>query len=170
MAMEMTASNPPDRGVRTWLIVVYAMIGLMVVIGGITRLTQSGLSMVTWHPIAGAVPPIGEAEWQAEFDRYKAFPQYAAMFSQMTLSEFKDIFFWEYFHRLFGRIIGVVFFVPWLYFVVRRRIRGRWILWTAGAFILGGLQGVLGWYMVKSGLVDEPSVSQYRLAAHLGCL
>ena len=162
------ASAMPGRSVSAWLMTIYTMVGLMVVIGGLTRLTQSGLSMVTWHPITGAIPLIGEAEWQAEFARYKQFPQYAAMFKDMTLSQFKEIFFWEYLHRLFGRVIGLAFFVPWVWFVVRKQITGRWTFLTAIAFVLGGLQGVLGWYMVKSGLVDKPAISHFRLAAHLG--
>ena len=167
--MQTTTARAPIDAVTTWLMAVYGMIAVMVVIGGVTRLTQSGLSMVTWHPIAGTVPPISEADWQAEFDKYKAFPQYAAMFSQMTLEQFKGIFFWEYVHRLFGRVIGLAFFLPWAFFVIRRRLTGRWIAWTGAAFVLGGLQGVLGWYMVKSGLVDKPAISHFRLAAHL-CL
>ncbi|MEE2786341.1 MAG: COX15/CtaA family protein [Myxococcota bacterium] len=167
--MQSAAPKPMNDAVTSWLMVVYGLIAVMVVIGGVTRLTQSGLSMVTWHPIAGTVPPISEADWQAEFDRYKAFPQYAAMFANMTIEQFKGIFFWEYVHRLFGRVIGLAFFVPWLFFVIRKKITGRWIGWTGLAFILGGLQGVLGWYMVKSGLVDKPAISHFRLAAHL-CL
>jgi len=150
-----------------WLWVVYGFIAAMVLIGGITRLTGSGLSMVDWHPLMGALPPLNEADWLAVFGRYQASPQYQQVNGWMTLGDFQQIFFWEYIHRLFGRLIGVVFFVPWLYFTARRRLRGRWATRALVAFVLGGLQGVLGWFMVKSGLVDVPAVSHYRLAAHL---
>lgn len=157
----------PTTAVVTWLWVVYGFIAAMVLIGGITRLTGSGLSMVTWHPLMGALPPLSEADWLAVFETYQRSPQYQQVNHWMTLGDFKRIFFWEYFHRLFGRLIGVVFFVPWVWFAARGRLRGRWAPRTFVAFILGGLQGVLGWYMVKSGLVDVPEVSHYRLAAHL---
>jgi cytochrome c oxidase assembly protein subunit 15 len=143
------------------------MIFLMVVIGGITRLTESGLSITEWHPVTGVVPPLSEAQWTAEFDKYKAIPQYRAIHPDMTLGEFKLIFFWEYLHRLWGRLIGVVFAVPFLYFLLRGRIAWRLAPRLAGLFVLGGLQGLLGWYMVKSGLSERIEVSQYRLAAHL---
>jgi cytochrome c oxidase assembly protein subunit 15 len=139
----------------------------MVMVGGITRLTQSGLSMVTWKPITGWLPPLSEHAWQAAFDEYKNFPQYQQVFQDMTLVRFKEIFFWEYVHRIWGRIIGILFFVPWVYFVIRRRMSRRFIKLTFIAFILGGLQGLVGWWMVKSGLVDNPSVSHFRLATHL---
>lgn len=157
----------PDRAVVVWLWTVYAFIAAMVLIGGITRLTGSGLSMVTWHPLMGALPPLNEADWLTVFEQYKQSPQYLQVNHWMTLGDFKRIFFWEYFHRLFGRLIGVVFFLPWLYFTVRRRLQGRWAVRAFIAFVLGGLQGLLGWYMVKSGLVDVPEVSHFRLAAHL---
>ncbi|MCO4763649.1 MAG: COX15/CtaA family protein [Myxococcales bacterium] len=158
--------NPP-RSVRLWLLIVYAMIGAMVIIGGITRLTGSGLSMVEWHPLMGALPPLDETSWKAVFARYQLSPQYDQVNQWMTLADFKQIFFWEYLHRLFGRLIGVVFFAPWLVFTLRKQLRGR-VAWRAGAaFVLGGAQGLLGWFMVKSGLVDVPEVSHFRLAAHL---
>ena len=156
-----------DRWVRRWLWFVFAMIAAMVVIGGVTRLTGSGLSMVEWKPLFGALPPLSESAWRETFAKYQRFPQYAQVNSWMTLADFKEIFFWEYVHRLWGRLIGVVFFVPWVVLLVRRRIRGAMIWKTGLAFVLGGLQGVLGWFMVKSGLVNEPAVSHYRLAAHL---
>ena len=159
--------TPPDRGVQIWLVAVYASIAVMVVIGGTTRLTASGLSMVEWHPLMGAIPPIGDAAWQEAFARYKEYPQYQQVNSWMELGDFKRIFFWEYVHRLFGRLLGLIFALPWLYFVVRGRLKGAWIGKTAIAFFLGGAQGLLGWYMVKSGLVDVPQVSHLRLAAHL---
>ena len=157
----------PPRSVLIWLALLYASIFLMVVIGGTTRLTASGLSMVEWKPLMGALPPLGEAEWLAAFDKYKEFPQYQQVNSWMELADFKRIFFWEYLHRLWGRALGLIFFVPWVVFVARRALRGVWIGKTFIAFVLGGAQGLLGWYMVKSGLVDVPQVSHFRLAAHL---
>ena len=165
----MSDTTPDPRGpVFYWLLAVYGMIAAMVLIGGVTRLTGSGLSMVTWRPLMGALPPLGEADWQAVFEQYQQFPQYQRVNDWMTLADFKRIFFWEYLHRLFGRLIGVVFFIPWLWLILRKRLRGRWAARSFIAFVLGGLQGVLGWYMVKSGLVDIPAVSHFRLAAHLG--
>jgi cytochrome c oxidase assembly protein subunit 15 len=156
-----------DRGIALWLFACAAMIFLMVVIGGVTRLTESGLSITEWQPIAGAIPPLSDADWAREFDHYKAIPQYQAIHAGMTLDEFKTIFFWEYLHRLWGRLIGVAFAVPFLWFLATRRL--SWVLAPrlAVLFVLGGLQGVLGWYMVKSGLADRIEVSQYRLVAHL---
>ena len=157
-----------DRAIATWLLACCAMIFLMVLIGGITRLTESGLSITEWKPIAGILPPLSDAAWQAEFDKYKQIPEYQYVHYGMTLAEFKSIFFWEYTHRLWGRLIGIVFAVPFLWFLVRGRIRpGLWPR-LAALFVLGGLQGVVGWYMVKSGLADRVDVSQYRLVAHLG--
>jgi cytochrome c oxidase assembly protein subunit 15 len=155
------------RPVRIWLWTVVVAIGVMVLIGGTTRLTGSGLSMTTWHPLMGAVPPLNDADWDHVFGLYKNTPQYAQVNQWMQLSDFKRIFFWEYLHRLMGRLLGIVFVVPWIYFVLRGRLVGRDRWWTFLAFALGGLQGLLGWIMVKSGLVDLPRVSHYRLAAHL---
>ncbi len=143
------------------------MVLLMVVIGGITRLTESGLSITEWNPVIGVVPPLDEAQWAVAFDHYKQIPQYRAIHAEMTLGEFKSIYFWEYLHRLWARLIAVVFALPFLWFLLRRRIAWRLAPRLAGLFILGGLQGVLGWYMVKSGLSARIEVSQYRLAAHL---
>lgn len=157
------------RPVVIWLLVVFGMIGAMVVVGGITRLTGSGLSMVDWHPLMGALPPLSEEAWREVFLRYQASPQYQQVNHWMTLGDFARIFFWEYLHRLLGRLIGVVFFVPFVWFVIKKRIQGRLLWFCAGAFVLGGSQGLLGWFMVKSGLVDVPEVSHFRLAAHL-CL
>ncbi len=139
----------------------------MVVVGGITRLTDSGLSMSDWSLIMGAIPPMNEAEWLAVFERYKEFPQYQQLNAGMSLAEFKTIFFWEYLHRLLGRLIGLVFLIPFVFFWIRgyfnsKTLRRAWIL-----FGLGALQGAMGWIMVKSGLIDVPYVSHYRLAAHL---
>jgi cytochrome c oxidase assembly protein subunit 15 len=140
----------------------------MVMIGGVTRLTESGLSITEWQPVEGVLPPLNKAEWAAEFERYRRIPQYQALNPGMSLAEFKGIFFWEYVHRLWGRLIGLVFAVPFLYFLIRRRIPYRLAPRLAGLFVLGGLQGALGWYMVESGLSERIEVSQYRLVAHLG--
>lgn len=155
------------RPVVRWLLVLYGLILVMVMIGGITRLTGSGLSMVEWRPLMGALPPLNDAEWHAVFEKYKQFPQYRQVNHWMTLADFQRIFFWEWFHRLFGRLIGLAAFLPWAWFVIRGRLRGRVAWRTFVPIILGGLQGALGWFMVKSGLVDVPAVSHYRLAAHL---
>jgi cytochrome c oxidase assembly protein subunit 15 len=139
----------------------------MVVLGGFTRLTGSGLSMVDWRPLMGALPPHNDAEWQRIFEMYQETPQFQMVNSSFGLSEFKEIFWLEYLHRLLGRIIGIVFLVPFLFFLVRGYIRREeWPKYLL-MFVLGGLQGLLGWYMVKSGLIDVPQVSQYRLTAHL---
>ncbi|NQU49952.1 MAG: COX15/CtaA family protein [Planctomycetes bacterium] len=157
----------PSRAVSIWLISVWSMILAMVLVGGITRLTGSGLSMVEWHPLMGAVPPIGEAQWNEVFELYKESPQYQVVNHWMDLDSFKSIFFWEYIHRLIGRLIGVVVLVPCLYFMARKKL-SRSLVWKSMfAIFLGGMQGLLGWYMVKSGLVDDPAVSHFRLAAHL---
>jgi cytochrome c oxidase assembly protein subunit 15 len=157
-----------DRTVALWLLACCALVFAMVVVGGITRLTHSGLSIVEWQPIVGALPPLGESEWRDAFDKYQRTPEYRLVNPEMDLDGFKRIFRWEYAHRLLGRLIGAAFLLPLLWFVARRRI-GRPLAWRLAAiFALGGLQGALGWYMVQSGLVDDPRVSQYRLAAHLG--
>jgi len=150
-----------------WLIACCALVYLMVVVGGITRLTESGLSITEWQPIAGVIPPHDAAQWTAEFDRYKAIPQYRAIHPDMTLAQFKTIFYWEYFHRLLGRVIGLAFFVPFAWFLVRGRIKGPLVPKLAGIFALGAIQGGIGWYMVESGLSHRIEVSQYRLALHL---
>lgn len=162
-----TSAPVPSKSVLTWLASLYALVLAMVVVGGITRLTGSGLSMVVWQPLIGAIPPLNEADWAATFDLYKQTPQYLQVNHWMTVEDFKRIFLWEYLHRLLGRTVGVVTLVPWLYFVARGRLRGRWAVSSLLAFVLGGLQGALGWFMVKSGLVDVPEVSHLRLAAHL---
>lgn len=158
----------PSRAVATWLIFCCAMIFAMVVIGGVTRLTESGLSITEWKPVTGAVPPLTEEAWQDAFARYRQIPEYQQRNAGMTLAEFKNIFWWEYIHRLWGRLIGLVYAVPLLWFVLRGQVRGTLAWKLGGIFVLGGLQGVLGWYMVQSGLVDRVDVSPYRLTAHLG--
>ena len=155
------------RLVRVWLTLNLLLIIAMVMVGGITRLTGSGLSMVEWKPIMGVVPPTSEAAWQEAFAKYQQFPQYKLMNKNMGLSDFKRIFFWEYLHRLLGRVLGVAYAVPFLWFWLIRRVQGRLAWLLAIGLVLGGLQGVLGWYMVQSGLVNSPHVSHYRLAAHL---
>jgi heme a synthase len=156
------------RAVAVWLFGCCALIFLMVVVGGITRLTLSGLSITEWKPVIGIVPPLSTAEWVAEFAKYKQIPEYQAIHSGMTLAEFKGIFYWEYAHRLLGRLIGVAFAVPFLWFLVRRQLPRRLAAPLAIILLFGSAQGVLGWYMVKSGLADRIEVSQYRLVAHLG--
>ena len=160
------ASSP--RAVAAWLLACCALVFAMIVVGGVTRLTHSGLSIVEWQPIVGTIPPLGEADWQEAFRKYRETPEFKQVNHAMTLAEFKGIFWWEYAHRLLGRLIGIAFLLPLLWFAVRRRIDRTLAAKLAGIFVLGGLQGALGWYMVKSGLVDDPRVSQYRLAAHLG--
>ena len=154
--------------VAAWLLLCCAMLFTLVVVGGITRLTHSGLSIVEWQPLVGTLPPLSEQAWQESFQKYQQTPEYQKVNLGMSLDEFKGIFWWEYGHRLLGRTIGLVYLVPFLYFLLRKKLdRAR--VWQLGAiFLLGGLQGALGWYMVKSGLVDNPRVSQYRLTAHLG--
>lgn len=156
-----------DRGLGCWLAVVAVMMFAMIVLGGLTRLSGSGLSMVHWKPVSGIIPPLTQEEWEAEFSNYRKTPEYLHKNSHLTLEGFKSIFYVEYLHRLLGRLIGVVYILPWLFFGYRGRLRGA-KFWKFGAIgLLGGMQGILGWYMVKSGLVDKPWVSHYRLAAHL---
>ena len=159
-----------NRQLAIWLFVICGLVFCMIILGGATRLTESGLSMVNWKPIMGIVPPIGEEEWQATFEKYKAFPEYQKINKGrgMDLEGFKSIFYFEYGHRVLGRLIGLAFLLPFLYFLIKGKIHRKLTLRFTAMFILGGLQGVLGWYMVKSGLVNVPSVSQYRLTAHLG--
>jgi cytochrome c oxidase assembly protein subunit 15 len=163
----MQLFNNSDRRIAYWLIIVAVMIYAMVILGGVTRLTGSGLSMVEWEPIMGTIPPLSDSEWQSAFAKYQQYPEYQQLNRDMDLGEFKKIFAFEYTHRLLGRSIGVVFLVPFLFFFFRKRIKPQLIPKLITMFVLGGLQGLLGWFMVKSGLVDKPNVSQYRLAAHL---
>lgn len=155
------------RPLRRWLWTVAAVTALVVALGGITRLTRSGLSIVEWDPVMGVVPPLTHQQWELTFERYRAFPEYQQLRRGMTLGEFKVIFFWEYVHRLAARLIGVVFAIPLLFFWLRGYLTPPLLRRALLLFVLGAAQGVLGWLMVKSGLVDRPSVSHYRLAAHL---
>jgi cytochrome c oxidase assembly protein subunit 15 len=156
-----------QRAIRAWLFSVAALIALMVLVGGATRLTESGLSIVEWKPVTGALPPFGEAQWEQAFEAYKTIPQYQQQNAGMTLAEFKTIFWWEWSHRLLGRVIGAVYLLPFLYFLWRYPMvtelkRRLWLI-----FGLGALQGSVGWWMVASGLSERTEVSQYRLATHL---
>ena len=163
-----TQTRSGERAVAAWLLACCALVFAMVVVGGVTRLTHSGLSIVEWQPIVGALPPLDEAGWQETFGKYKQTPEYRLVNPGMNLEGFKGIFWWEYVHRLLGRLIGAAFLLPLLWFALRGRI-ARALTWKfAVIFGLGALQGALGWYMVQSGLVDNPRVSQFRLTAHLG--
>lgn len=160
--------NAPRRPLILWLTAVALMLCAMVIVGGITRLTHSGLSIVEWAPLLGTLPPLSEAAWHETFAKYQRSPEYQQVNLGMTLTAFKHIFFWEYLHRLLGRLIGVVVLVPWLVFVAQHRLPAGLARRLVGVLVLGGAQGALGWYMVRSGLVNVPHVSPYRLAAHLG--
>lgn len=156
-----------NRSIIIWLLSVCGLVFFMVIVGGITRLTDSGLSMVDWRPLMGAIPPLTEQQWLEVFEQYQQYPEYKLVNEGMSLSEFKFIFFWEYFHRLTGRLIGLVFFIPYVFFLVKGNLTRSFKIKLFIALVLGGLQGFMGWYMVKSGLVDRPDVSHYRLSAHL---
>ena len=161
--------NGRDRRlVAAWLFVCAALTFAIVGVGGITRLTESGLSIVEWQPLVGAVPPLQQADWEALFAKYRETPQYQKVFSEIGLDGFKRIFWWEYAHRLLGRVIGLVFLLPFIYFLLTKRIPKTLGWKLAGLLVLGGLQGAMGWYMVQSGLVSDPRVSHFRLTAHLG--
>ncbi|MGE5740255.1 MAG: COX15/CtaA family protein [Betaproteobacteria bacterium] len=156
------------RAVIAWLALCCALVFAMVVVGGVTRLTHSGLSITEWQPIVGTLPPLSAADWNDAFAKYQLTPEFRDVNHAMTLAEFKRIFWWEYAHRLLGRVIGLVFAVPYVWFLARGRIPRRLAWPLAGVFMLGGLQGAVGWLMVQSGLVDDPRVSPFRLTAHLG--
>lgn len=166
--MTFAEKNHYDRQVAGWLLLCAVVILGMILLGGVTRLTNSGLSMVEWKPLVGIIPPLSEQAWQETFDKYRQFPEYQKVNRGMSLENFKSIFMYEYLHRVLGRLIGVMFLLPLLYFAWRGRIRQGLMPKLLVLFFLGGCQGLLGWYMVKSGLVDNPRVSQYRLTAHLG--
>jgi cytochrome c oxidase assembly protein subunit 15 len=158
---------PFERAVGLWLLVCAAMVFLMAVIGAITRLTESGLSIMEWAPVTGILPPLSQDEWLRLFALYQQIPEYQVENAGMTLAEFKTIFWWEYIHRLWGRLIGLVFALPFLWFLVRGRLRHGLAPKLLGVFALGGLQGLMGWIMVASGFAERTDVSQYRLVAHL---
>ena len=168
----MTSERPtdralPHRAVATWLWLCTALLLGMIVVGGVTRLTGSGLSIVRWEPIVGALPPLNGSEWERVFALYKESPQFRLVNSHMDLDAFKSIFWWEYFHRLLGRSIGIVVALPLVFFTLKRWIERRRAIVLVGIFCLGGVQGLIGWLMVKSGLVDAPHVSHIRLTLHL---
>jgi len=161
------APGRDDRAVALWLLICCAMIFAMAVIGAVTRLTESGLSIMEWAPIGGALPPLSEAEWRRVFALYQQIPEYQELNRGMSLEEFRSIFWLEYVHRLWGRLIGVVFLVPLVWFWLKRRLRPGLTRQLWGIFALGALQGLMGWYMVASGFAERTDVSQYRLVAHL---
>ena len=166
---EIQLSRAPQVSrIRIWLCGVAALVFLMVSVGGATRLTGSGLSITEWQPIMGALPPLSEADWQEAFAKYRQIPQYEHVNRGMSLGTFKFIFWWEWAHRLLGRLVGAAFLLPFLYFLATGRITRPLAVRLAGIFVLGGLQGAVGWYMVRSGLAVRIDVSQYRLALHLG--
>ncbi len=167
MASRSLTKAVPNRPVGRWLFLCAGMVFAMAIIGAITRLTESGLSMVEWRPLIGWLPPLSEAEWMRVFGLYQESPEFRLLNSSMDLAAFKQIFFWEWLHRVWGRLIGLAFAVPMVVFALRRQIPADLWPWVLVAFALGAGQGVWGWYMVQSGLVDQPSVSQYRLAGHL---
>lgn len=164
---QTTIAGDRLRPVRIWLYVMAFLVLCMVMVGGMTRLTGSGLSITTWRPISGIIPPLSEADWMAEFEGYKQIPQYDVYNHWMTLEDFKGIFWWEWIHRFLGRMLGFAFAIPFLVFLVQKRLTRDMVVPLTGLFLLGGFQGFLGWWMVTSGLSELTSVSQYRLATHL---
>ena len=156
------------RAVLIWLRCVCLSVVVILVVGGITRLTGSGLSMVDWRPVMGVLPPLSDSDWMEVFDQYKAFPEYQKINREMNLEGFKDIFFWEYLHRVLGRFVGLLCLLPYLWFLWRKSLDKPLFFNGLGLILLVGVQGLMGWYMVKSGLVRNPEVSHFRLAAHLG--
>ena len=165
--MNLAAPTVPDRKIALWLFTCCAMILLMTVIGAITRLTESGLSITEWNVVMGWLPPLGEDAWALEFSKYKASPEFEIKHFWMQVDDFKQIFFWEWLHRLWGRLIGLAFLIPLIVFAIRKQLPKSIRPHLALLFLLGLAQGYMGWYMVQSGLVDRPSVSHFRLAAHL---
>jgi len=160
-------TTPSTRPVLIWLIIGCVMIAMMVAIGGITRLTNSGLSMVEWKLFMGAVPPLNEQAWQETFEKYQSHPEYKILNQDMDLQGFKSIFFWEYLHRTWGRLMGIVFIIPFLLFLYQKKIKGELLKRSLVILVGGAVVGGLGWFMVLSGLKDRPDVSHYRLAIHL---
>ncbi len=173
-AEEPPARAPARRGgargaIRVWLALLFVLLVVMIAVGGLTRLTDSGLSITEWRPVTGAMPPSGEAAWTAEFEKYQASPQYEALNRGMSLDEFKRIYWWEWGHRQLGRAIGLVWAAGFLWFWLRRKLPPGWAPRLLGLGVLGGLQGAIGWWMVSSGLAaGMDSVASYRLAVHLG--
>ena len=157
-----------NRQIASWLMFCAAVILGMILLGGVTRLTDSGLSMVEWKPLLGVIPPLTDESWQQSFSKYQQYPEYQKINHGMSLEEFKSIYYFEYAHRVLGRLIGVLFLIPFLFFYFTRRLPSKLTPKLMLLFALGAFQGLLGWFMVKSGMVDKPHVSQYRLTAHLG--
>ena len=171
LAPQLTSAQPDAhqaRALRLWLCCVVLLVVAMILVGGATRLTDSGLSITEWKPVTGVIPPLSDSAWQEAFGAYQKIPEYLELKRGMSLDEFKTIYWWEWGHRFLGRMIGVVFLIPFIGFWAAGYISRNWLPRLAGLFVLGGLQGAVGWYMVKSGLVTRVDVSQYRLAAHLG--
>lgn len=165
----MRSITPRDRShVAIWLLACAALAFLVVLVGGVTRLTRSGLSIVEWQPLVGALPPLSQTDWETLFAKYRDTPEFRQVNFSITLEGFKRIFWWEYIHRLLARLIGVVFLIPYLYFLLRKKLDRPLACKLGGVFLLGAVQGAVGWYMVKSGLVDDPKVSPVRLTMHLG--
>ena len=157
------------RAIAVWLALLFALVVAMIIVGGLTRLTDSGLSITEWRPVTGALPPSDEAAWTAEFEKYRATPQYEALNEGMTLDAFKRIYWWEWGHRQLGRAVGAVWALGFLWFAVRRQIPPGWTPRLLGLGALGGVQGAIGWWMVRSGLAaGMEAVASYRLAIHLG--
>lgn len=164
---DQEAQYARPNAVANWLLFVAGLVFAMVVVGGITRLTESGLSITEWKPVTGALPPLGHADWLAEFEKYKATPEYQQINAGMSLAQFQFIYFWEWAHRLLARLVGVAFALPFIWFAVKRAIPKGYIIRLIPLFLLGGLQGVIGWWMVVSGLSERTDVSHFRLAVHL---
>jgi heme a synthase len=156
-----------DTPILIWLLSGCLLIFIMVVVGGITRLTHSGLSMVEWHLFMGSIPPLNETDWLSTFAKYQQFPEFQELNYNFTITDFKSIFWWEYLHRMIGRLLGIVFVVPFIYFLIKKKLDATLIKQSIVMFSMGGFQGFLGWFMVKSGLVNDPYVSHFRLAIHL---
>ncbi len=165
--MSETKNNKNNKAIAYWLLSCCALVIAIIIVGAITRLTGSGLSMVEWRPLIGALPPLNNLEWTRVFDLYKASPQFKIENTWMGIDDFKSIFFWEWAHRFLGRVIGMAYLLPFLFFLARKMVPNGYKLKLFSLFLLGGMQGFMGWYMVQSGLIDDPSVSHFRLAAHL---
>ena len=167
MAQTSNTLDLYHRQIALWLLTCAGVILAMILLGGVTRLTNSGLSMVEWRPLLGIIPPLSQGDWQELFLKYQQFPEYQQINKGMSLDEFKPIFMYEYLHRVLGRLIGIIFAIPFLYFYLTKKLTPQLSIRLLVLFILGGCQGILGWYMVKSGLVDNPHVSQYLSLIHI---